>query len=85
MMTSCTVPSCTRFKKLLDLELIRSNPAERRNRAVQHMIRRVEFIRALQCKDVARVLDNADDRFISIFAAADRAKLPVRQVAATAQ
>src|SRR5829696_1886417 len=68
--------------ELADLEVVRLDAVDRRQRAAEHVVAAAELVRALDRDDVARVLDDADERAVPARVGADLAARALGQVEA---
>src|SRR5690606_11608548 len=59
--------------ELLDAEVLRVDAVDRRERPAEDVVAAVELVRPLDRDDVARVLDDADDRAVAPLVLADAA------------
>src|SRR5581483_5394626 len=71
-------------EQFVDPEVRRIDPVEWRERAAEHVVEAAELRRPLDRDQVARLLDDADQRTVAPRVEADRADLVLRQVPALA-
>jgi hypothetical protein len=69
-------------QQALDLQLVRPDALQRRQRAHQHVIHALEVARLLDSRDIRGLFDDADDVMIPVHVAAERAGVDVGDVVA---
>ena len=65
-MTSLDAACADARQQALDLQVVRTDALQRRQRAHQHVIHALELARLLDRRDVLRLLDDADDVVIAV-------------------
>src|SRR4051794_10317848 len=68
--------------ELRDLEVVGLDAVDRRQRAAEHVVAAAVLVGALDRDDVARLLDDADERRVAALVGADRAARALREVEA---
>ena len=72
------------LEQLVDAQVLRLDPVERRERAAEHVVEAAVLVGALERDHVDGLLDDADDRAVAAGVEADPAELLLGQVAALA-
>ena len=65
-MISSMLPFADAREQALDLQLVGADALQRRQRAHQHVIHALEVARLLDGRDILRLLDDADQRWLRV-------------------
>ena len=82
MISSCDFAGLNSLQQIHDSQLLGSNAAQGRKRAMQHVIQAGELARGFDGKNIVRLLHHADDGTIAVRIAAEIAQLAVADVVA---